>query len=352
MIYNKSTLKGNIKMFTVFGLWLSSFTISLQAQIGNFAYYQNNIHKAEKHLLAGKQLEALTAYYEILLQADGNFIKDIHNGLLLATELGRIDTFFVLLDLVVGKGLKNEYLVEHQPFSMHQTDPRWQLFLDKNEKALALDNRLRDTLYQLEQNDQYFRLKPGSYSVHGDTIAFIDSINMDIVLDLVANDRFPGEALGGVTDMYGTQPLDIVLHHYTQSTSLDPTKPKITSILVDLVHQGKLMPNKCALWLALQNDGLLLGGNHIFQFSVDGQISEPYVSSYTYLQQTIIAQNRKWLHMEPLVDYYNVVKYVIDHPSQPYIFDVQRQVVEATASEVENWAKKMNQLVPEGASRE
>ncbi len=323
---------------------LLCLAISLKAQTAYFSTYQQAIHKAEKHLLAGEQAEALAAYHDILLQADGNFIKDVHNSLLLATELGRADTFFVLLDLVVGKGLTNEYLAAQQPFNVHHADPRWQLFLDKNEEALAVDNPLRDTIRRLEENDQYFRLKPGSYSVYGDTIAFIDSINIDIILDLVANGRFPGEALGGVTDMYGTQPLDIVLHHYTQLTSLNKDKPKITSILVDLVHQGKLMPNKCALWLGLQNDGLMLGGNKIFQLSVDGRISDAYVQTYTNLQQKIIDQNRKWLHMEPLTDYYEVVKYVIDHPDQPFIFDVQRQVIEADAAMLDEWNKKLNKL--------
>ena len=343
MTCNKLTLGGKMRMVMT-SLWLSCLMASLQAQITNFASYQESIHTAEQQLIGGDKAAALDTYYGVLQQSDGNFIKDVHNSLVLATELGRADTFFVLLDLVIGKGLTNEYLGDQQHFRVHHTDPRWQRFLEKNEQALGMDNSLRDTLRQLEAADQHFRVLPGSYSVYGDTIAFIDSINMNVILDLVASDRFPGETVGGVSDVYGTQAADIVLHHYTQSTSLDAKKPKITSILVDLVQQGKLMPNKCALWLGSQNDGLWLGGNWIFQLSVNGQISDPYVQTYTDPQQKIIDQNRKWLHMEPLADYYKLVKYVIDHPDQPYTFDVQRTIVEADAKMLEEWNKKLNKL--------
>lgn len=188
-------------------------------QIKNFRHYQETINSAELNLIAGNQLKALNIYYDLLTTSDGNFVKDIYNSLILAKELKRFDTLFILLDLVKAKNFDNEYLNGLPEFSDLHDNAKWKSFINTNNKLIYIDTALRRKINNLLTRDQFFRLKEGSYKIYGDTIKKIDSINIEYILSLIISRGLPGEKEIGAEDFTGGQGYDIVLHHYGQSRS-------------------------------------------------------------------------------------------------------------------------------------
>ena len=215
-------------------------------QIKNFRHYQETINSAELNLIAGNQLKALNIYYDLLTTSDGNFVKDIYNSLILAKELKRFDTLFILLDLVKAKNFDNEYLNGLPEFSDLHDNAKWKSFINTNNKLIYIDTALRRKINNLLTRDQFFRLKEGSYKIYGDTIKKIDSINIEYILSLIISRGLPGEKEIGAEDFTGGQGYDIVLHHYGQSRSQNKKLINLTPFLINQVLDGRIEPNKCA----------------------------------------------------------------------------------------------------------
>jgi hypothetical protein len=326
-------------------IFLSFFlTTNLFAQIENFKLYQSAINKAELNLVAGKKQEALIQYYSILTAGEGNFSKDIYNALLVADELQSTDTFFVLLNMLVPKGLSKEALNSINAFVKYHHDKRWDFFLRENQRYILLDNDLRQKMDSLHIKDQYFRIMEGSYNKYQDTITKIDSSNMHFLFSLIQQNRFPGENRIGVQSISGSQGYDIVFHHYTQQTSLNKKLPKITPLLVNLVLQGKILPNKCAEWLELQDGEFSAGVFDVCGFSVNGKQSPYYIPTYSEKRKMIIEEYRKWLCMESLDEYYQKFLFVIQHPEAPYIFDIHKNIFDTDEKMMGSFIKNMKEL--------
>lgn len=323
-------------------LFLSCF--SAFGQIDNYLAYQKSIHAAELHLVRGQNKEALNKYQEVLIPSEGNFVKDVYNALLVADELGETVCFFELVDLLLPKDLDQNYLNSFSVFQKWQADPRWLAFLKANQQTQAKKPKLKTTLNQLATDDQFFRVKDGSYDVYGDTIKHIDSVNMRFLLDLIANNEFPGEAMIGAQDVRGNQPLDVLFHHYCQSTSLDSKKAKITDELVQLVQTGKILPNKCGHWLEMQNSGFNAGAFDVMGFKVDGVISDWYVPVLSKEDAAVVAQTRKFLGMEPLEEYYEKIRFDLEDTGADYVFDATRSIFELDQASVELITKNMKKL--------
>lgn len=299
---------------------------NLFGQIENYLGYQEQINKAELNLIRGNKEVALNSYYTVLQNSKGNFTKDIYNALLLSSELSKDDTFFALLDLLIPKGLKNTYLSEK--FEKFHNDIRWKDFLERNKNYSLVNEELKIKMAALQTKDQFFRIKKGSYDVYGDTIKKIDSLNMDFLFDLISTNQFPGENEIGVRNFAGGQGYDIVFHHYTQGTSVDETQDKITPLLVNLVLEGKILPNKASHWLEMQNGEYTGGVFDVLNFKVNGLTSDWYIPKYNKRKKIIINEYRKWLGMETLDEYYEKFLFCVNNPKFKYIFDIQRSTFE------------------------
>lgn len=320
------------------------FGIPVLGQIQNYRAYQKSIHAAELYLVRGQKEEALNKYQEILVGSDENFAKDIYNALLVAGELGETVCFFELVDLLLSKGFEQNYLNSLAVFKKRENDPRWLAFLETNAKTDVKQPGLKAKLSQLAQDDQFFRVKDGSYDVYGDTIKHIDSVNMRFLLNLIANNEFPGEVMIGTQNVRGKQPVDILLHHYCQSTSLDSKKAKITDELVELVQMGKILPNKCAHWLEMQNGAFNAGTFEVMGFKVDGVISDWYVPIMSKENAAVVSQTRQLLWMEPLEEYYEKIKFDLENVRVDYVFDVTRSIFEIDQAQMELFTKNMRKL--------
>lgn len=300
------------------------FIFQSKAQIQNFKEYQYNINQAELLLIDGKKSEVLQKYIATLKSSKGNFCKDIYNALIIADELNAKDTFFDILKYILIKGLPNDYLNSQEFLKKYQSDKRWIEFLKINSKYKSPNALLKSKIDSMFYKDQEFRAKAGSYKVYGDTIRKIDSLNMQFIYTLVDQDKFPGEDEIGVNSFFGNQKYDIVFHHYTQATSLDSNKrkPKITSIIVNLVQQGKIIPNKASHWLEMQHSDYKGGVFDVFNFIINGKETGYYIPIMTYDKSVIVKEFRKWLYLESLDDYYKKFKYKLNNPKNKYFLDI------------------------------
>ena len=262
--------------------------------------------------------------------------------MLISNEINHIDTFYNLLDLLLAKGLDNESLKKNI-IKPPNTDERWESFLSANNVSTVKDELLRSKIDSLHFIDQYFRKKEGSYKTYGDTIKIIDSLNMDFLYNLVLNDQFPVELEIGVRNFASRQGYDIVFHHYAQGTS-ENMKQKITPIIINLVLQGKILPNKAAQWLELQNDEFSAGVFDILSFKVDNKSTDYYVSNYTKERKLYINQYRKLLGMESLDEYHKKFIFKLNNPSSKYIFDLQKNIFHLDKDTFEKVIKGMRRL--------
>lgn len=297
-------------------------------QIKDFRHYQENINKAELNIVNDNKIQALNTYYNLLTTNDGNFAKDIYNALILAKELNRLDTLFTLLDLVKVKNFDNDYLNELPEFSdLHKSD-KWQEFISSNNNVIYIDTALRSKINALHTRDQFFRIKEGSYEKYGDTIRKIDSVNMDYLLSLVSHGSLPGEKEIGAEDFRGGQGYDIVLHHYMQTRSRNKKLLNITPILVNQVLEGRIEPNKCAIWLEYQNGEFIAGVFDVVRVSFDGKTSKYFVPHYSKEKKLLIDEYRKWICLEPIEDYYKKILFVTNNKDNKFKFDIRLNTFE------------------------
>lgn len=307
------------------------FSTSIFSQIKDFRHYQESINKAELHLVSDNKIQALNTYYDLLTTSDGNFSKDIYNSLLLAKELNRLDTLFIILDLAKFKNFDNDYLNGLEEFSDLHKNVKWQEFINSNNNVIYVDTSLRNRMNALHTRDQFFRKKEGSYEVYGDTIRKIDSINMDYLFSLVSNAGLPGEKEIGANDFWGGQGYDIVIHHYMQNRSKNRKLINITPILVNQVLEGRIHPNKCALWLELQGGEFTAGVFEVSRVSFEDKISRYYYPPYSKEKKLIIDEYRKWICLEPIEDYYKKVLFVTNNENNLYKFDIRPSTYQMTS---------------------
>jgi len=157
------------KKITIVSL-LALFCQLSYGQISNFKKYRENINSAELKLIKGDKNEVLNIYFKTLTSFEGNFCKDIYNSLIVAQELNKIDTFFILFDLVKYKNFSNQYLEALPEFKSLHENYKWKAFLNINKQRVYIDTFLKKTMDSLHNIDQFFRTMEGSYKVYGDTI--------------------------------------------------------------------------------------------------------------------------------------------------------------------------------------
>jgi len=303
---------------------------SSYGQIKNFRHYQETINSAELNLISGNQLKALNIYYDLLTTSDGNFSKDIYNSLILAKELKRFDTLFILLDLVKVKNFDTEYLNGLPEFADLHDNSKWKAFISTNNKHIYIDTALRSKINNLQTRDQFFRLKEGSYKVYGDTIKKIDSLNIEYLLSLMTGGGLPGEKEIGAQDFFGNQGYIFVLHHYCQGRSQNKKLINLTPFLINQVLDGRIQPNMCAHLLEMQNGEFKAGVFDVIRFKFGNKYSEILVPNYPRQKKAMIEEYRKLICLEPLDDYYKKVKFVININNQKYKFDAPGNVFNVT----------------------
>lgn len=315
-----------------------------KSQITEIENYQFIINKAELTYIDGNKTDALHLYYDLLQSSKGNFCKDIYNALIISAELNEKDTFFEILQLLLVKGIPNDLLNKTAEFEKYKSDSRWQEFLSQNSKYKCPNPVLKSKISSLEIADQYFRKKEGSYKVFGDTINKIDSLNIHFLFSLIETNTFPSEDEIGVNNWAGIQGYEIVFHHYTQQTSLETSKPKLTPIIINLVRQGKILPNRASLWLEMQNSEFTAGVFDISKFSINGSQTNYFYPSYTYQNKVLIDEYRKLIYAEPIEDYYKKIAFKIKNPNTKLIFDIGLFTIEVDEEKFNQLTKNMIEL--------
>lgn len=329
---------------TIIIIFICYSTISF-GQIKDFCQYQETINKAELNIVNVNKIQALNIYYDLLTTSDGNFAKDIYNSLILAKELNRLDTLFTLLDLVKFKNFDNDYLLGLPEFSDLHKCVKWQEFIESNNKVIYIDTALRSKINDLHTRDQLFRIKEGSYEKYGDTIRKLDSINMDYLISLVSRGGLPGEKEIGARDFNSGQGYDIVFHHHNQKRSRNRKLLNITPILVNQVKEGRIEPNKCAIWLEYQSGEFTAGVFDVLRVSFDGKLSNYYAPPYSKEKKLLIDEYRKWISLEPIEDYYKKIHFVASSNVNKFKFDIHPGTLEVNSeADFLNFQSKMVEL--------
>jgi hypothetical protein len=147
-----------------------------------------------------------------------------------------------------------------------------------------------------------------------------------------------------VEDIRGKQPTDIIFHHYSQLTSVEQQKRVITPELISLVQAGKVLPNKCGLWLDMQKGEFSVGVFDLLSVKINGENSDWYVPILSKEELRLVEQRRQLLCMEPLEDYYEKTRFHLANQAAGYIFDVRTSVFEGNKAVLEAITEGMRKL--------
>lgn len=325
-------------------LTFTSLVSEVFGQIIDFREYQRDINSAELLIVDNNEIEAFNIYYNLLVESNGNFTKDIYNSLILATKLSEKTKFYELLNLLLTKNLSSDYIENDSTFIHFHNDEKWNHFINRNNTTVASNVRLRNSIDSMFKADQIFRGRADSYTTFLDTIIKIDSSNLNFLSQLIINDQFPSEDDIGVNNFNGGTGYDIIFHHNMQSTNKSKNKQKYSALIIGLARSGKIPPNRAAYWIGLANGDYSSGVNQVYRFKRPNGKLETYVERYSDLEKAIVNAYRDIICAESLSDYYKKVIYVINHPNSRYLFDIKFSMFELDDEMINRLTSKMNKL--------
>jgi hypothetical protein len=206
-------------MKLIFILTLTIFSQILPAQISpELKSYNELINKAELAAVDSNYKLSIQYYEDAQKKHRPLFIKDRYNYAVLCAIEKRFDECSNQLYSILEKGGSINTFKRNLAFKGFFKS-RIGKSLCKKAKLVkpSYNTRYRFQLDSLVRMDQYFRVKDGSYSIYGDTIKRIDSLNVISFLKLIAEYGFPSEELIGVDTAKFHRPIYelLILHNRT-----------------------------------------------------------------------------------------------------------------------------------------
>lgn len=235
------------------GVIILTFTSPVLAQNNKFIDYYTITNRAELQVVDSLYAEALTTYESGFKLVPFPFAHDYYNAAVCAVLSKNTDKAFYFLDRLVAKGLEmNDF--DSAVFDPLKNEKKWRHFVktypSKRKKHLnSINKELRGEFELMKEQDQYFRIKEGSYEVYRDTIFKIDSNNVVKFLRTVEKYGFPDEQMIGTDNIYGVMPYDIVLMHNAQHASryyYMQIGNEVSKTLLQAVYEGKFSPEAYA----------------------------------------------------------------------------------------------------------
>ncbi|CAN5594844.1 hypothetical protein BH11BAC2_BH11BAC2_25040 [soil metagenome] len=173
------------------------------------------INKAELWVIDSNYAQAIVEYENAEMQLGSLYIKDRYNYAVTCALQNQYKKCTEQIKYIIGKGGKINAFQKNKAFNGY--------FQSKEGKQLCdcvstinptynLDYRRKlDSLVYL---DQLFRVMPGGYTLYGDTIRSIDSLNVITFNNLILKYGFPTEDLIGVDTVKFNRPIyDILILH-------------------------------------------------------------------------------------------------------------------------------------------
>ena len=204
-----------MRAVSIFIFFVSLIT-HLHAQLSpELTEYYRQVNHAELSLIDSNYNAAIHFYEEAFDHKKNPFIEDRYNFAVCYAIDQKYDSCYKQLQFVVDKGTSIKII---------QINPGLALFFSTKYGTNLIEYEIqhkktynaiyRSAIDSLTIMDQLFRKKEGSYSVYGDTIRAIDSMNVIAFNKLVEIYGFPSEELIGVDSSLSGHPQyqSIIIH--------------------------------------------------------------------------------------------------------------------------------------------
>lgn len=227
--------------------------------------YHRLCSEAENRIVVSNYDSALSIYKRAF-QKDINhvFSIDIYNAFACATLLGKTDSAYIYLSLLLERGFSFEKAPKRAKKIIEilkkQGQKKFRLFKSEvypialNLYETHIDKEYRDFIIKLEKLDQEYRLKPGSYSKYKKEIICQDSLICIEFVKCIQNKGFPTEEKIGINGDFSIPNYHVVLHHHAQQYSKNRTVELFSGILFEALNKGEILPAEYISYIDLLND--------------------------------------------------------------------------------------------------
>mgnify|MGYP000580850182 CR=1 FL=1 len=291
--------------------------------------YHPQINQAELALIKSDYSAALKHYQTAFANVEKGFASDYHNAITCMLKLKKTKSpkLYDYIEMLIKKGVNYSYF-ETDLYNSIRNNKRWDWLFKKYEftagRCLTFINiELYNELRNFAKKDQKFRIKEGSYEVHGDTIYKIDSILMERFKTIVQEYGYPSEDIIGIEYPEENRiPYSIVMHHYFQRRSNKEWKylTDMSPMIISAIKKGALKPQKGSYWIALQNGDFHLGSLTLTKFQSDDQLLDGlYVEKISIDKLKEINQNRLSIGVPLLQDFYRKAIFLQNNKETAYL---------------------------------
>lgn len=186
----------NKKTFTLVAMLLYCATMfSQNKKVKNYFDY---IHQAENFIVESNYKKALKYYKKAFKTPEISFNLDYQNALLCGCKLNDeeiIKKYFLILKQ------RNFNINKLKKYCLETISEDIWNSLDKKEVTPSIDTIYENELKEVLKKDQAIRIfisnAGGNYETHGDTAAYVDSLNIEYLKHLIQTKGFPTEYMVG-----------------------------------------------------------------------------------------------------------------------------------------------------------
>lgn len=315
----------------LFLIFLPTLVSNIYAQEGIVFYlqYHKLINDAELYIVNGDGNSAVDKYQKaFLVNGTEPLAKDYFNASICAIKLKKFDLAFNWCKILVENGLSKEFIENNKLFNQITDKRKWKRL--ETSEISSFRKNLIDTLNDLYTRDQYYRAKPGSYKIYGDSIKMIDEQNDRILLDIIKRYGYPSEKLLGLSEgIVFEKKFEMVIWHQTTLNRISD----YTNILLNASKSGLITPQRAGA-LIENHTGLSLYNMQPYYRLICSTCSDSIQSNianklfYWIMPEKKVAKydsSRSEIGLEPLQDFYKKTLYIIKNKS-PYIFYGERAI--------------------------
>lgn len=223
---------------------LLSTTCVVHAQMSDsLLQYYTYVNRAVNAICDSNYNAALTNYNKAFTYKKDPYGVDIYNTTVIYVLQKKHKQVYLNLKKLVSMGFSIADIKEEKYTSIFHD-----FFYSKYGKKIddyakhpdtTYNVRLRKTYDSLLVEDQFFRLKEGSYSIYRDTIFKIDAANVEIMNNLIEKYGFPSEQQVGIHGNFGYKPIWFIITHNNPKTKKENTFD-YSEILVKAINDGTM----------------------------------------------------------------------------------------------------------------
>lgn len=222
--------------------------ISYSQETNYIKFYYPYINQAEYFIVKNNFPKALLCYQKAFEKVTHCFAKDEYNALLCSILANRKESNYYMERLAL-KGVKLDFLEKNMVIKKKfLTNDKRNKYKECYKERSSFDSILIMKLQKLEKLDQDIR---SPNHLHMSNIWKTDSSNAKSLLDIIYDQGFPSEELIGYEGILPNENLYslIIIHQNRLSGYFN-----FSTVLLDAVRQGRLLPNTALLLMFFQDE--------------------------------------------------------------------------------------------------